>query len=615
MLLFLLCACLSGIMLVTIDILSYCQKRSGWTRFASTFILFYAQIIASEFLLGSVSLLYQLSLVVLNLLVSLLLLYVLAQKYGRKVFIKYWKNLKQTPGNFITTAKSDPLWSVLLAMGVGLVIWIIFLGIIFPVTDFDGNSYHMTYVAEFIQSHNFYDQATSLVWLTGYPKGGEFIQLWTVAIAHNDMLVDLTQVPFLALGVYALYSVALALGAQKKNARFASLLFLFLPIVINQLKTSYVDVMLCSLFFAGLAMVVRKKQNKLDYVLIGIIFSMLISVKSTGFLFVFVLLPILFWNLYLRYGKKIRGYGQPLMLMIMPTFFGLYWYVKNYILYHSPIYPFGFQAAGINIFPGISFQKFGADAIAQTSLPHSALGRIWYVWTEQKDWYGCLYNYDTNYAGLGPIWFVILIPAFIIAFYIAFKRRSHIYMAVVATIAFLFLIYPSDYYSRYTMFVTSLGILSLGLVLSNISRMGANLVKGLTIVLAVSVIGTNFVLCNFPPLTVKDQLVSVLHGSQRGVVYANLPGKAFTFIESKEVGGDTIAYSSKPYFIYPLWKPDYSNRVIFIPSSSESGWYKSVSQQRVKYVFVTVDSKERKWASHRMKNIYKDDMYEIYQAS
>lgn len=610
-----LCALLSIYMLIVIDIGSFAFRRTGWSRFASSFLLFYAQIISTEFLLGLCSFLKNWSLFLLNALITTGILYLLYRRHGRKLFRQYDASLRKIVAHGIKLVIKDPFWLVILLLALVCIGWVVFLGIIFPVTDFDGNSYHLTYIGYLVQNHNLFDAPTSLGWLTGYPKGGEFIAAWSVLIAHNDMFADLSQLPFLLLGIYALYEAAVTLGADKRHARFIALLYVFIPVVLNQLKTTYVDVMLCSLFFAGLTMVIRRKLTKLDLILIGIIFSLTLSMKSTGLLFIIAFLPLLIRNLYREHGKKIKRYLQPATLIAAPMVFGAYWYIKNLILYHTPLYPFGYKIGGITLFPGLDLKQFIEGAITGTSLPHSGLQRIWYVWTEQKDWFGCMYNYDTNYAGLGPIWFVILIPAVLISFYFAVRKRNYLLLAVMATVLGLFAIYPADYYARYTMFIVSIGTIALGFALSNIGRYTARFIKLAVVFLVLYVIATNYTLCNFAPIMAYDQLKSIVHGSKRGVVYNNLPGTAFVFLEGHIKPGQTVIYDSSPYFIYPLWTPDFSDRVLYISAPSSVQWYDKVAQQHVNYVFTTVYSREHPWAAEHYKSIYKDEMYEIFQVN
>lgn len=610
---------LSLSMIISLDIISFGLKRKGFLRFLSTFLFFFGQVITTEFILGALSILTSWSLVLVNVAAICLVIWMIRRKFGIKVFATYKQNLLQSIKDSWKTLRSDPLWMVLGILALLFIIWVIFLGIIFPATDFDGNSYHLTYLAQVMQTHSIHDVASSLPWLPGYPKGGEFIQLWSTVIIKRDFFTDLAQIPFLVLAVYSLYQIAVLLKVKKNHARFAGLLFVFLPIVLNQLKTTYVDVMLTSLFFASLAVLLQKKLSKLDLVLLGALFSLLISVKSTGFLFVAIVAPLLLWKLYVYRrtspGSFIYNYIKPLLLVAVPTIFGLYWYIKNYVLYGSPIYPFGFKIAGISIFPGKTFQEFAASSVSQlTVLPKGCAQRIWFVWTEQKDWFGCLYNYDANYTGLGPVWFILLIPAFIMSLYFAAKKKNWYYFAFAAIILGVFAVYPANYYSRYTLFITGLGIVALGLTLTYLHDRFTNFIKVIAVILSISVIATNFVLCNFAPIVVKNQLKSLKNGSSRGTMYENIPGPAFTFLEARVKPGELVVYDSKPYFIYPLWRGDYLNKVAYIKSPNKEEWLKELKNQGVDYVFVAY-GKERQWAEGSLKSIYKDDMYEIFQTN
>jgi len=613
-------AVISVFVLLSTDILSLSLKRRGWQRFTSTFFLFYAQIILSEFILGLLSWLTSLNLIIFNILLSLAILIFSRMVYKNSVFRDYLSANKKLPQKLWENVRNDRPFLVLLVIFIALLLWILFLGTIFPVTDFDGNSYHLTFIGYSMQNHNIFDVQTSLQWLKGYPKGGELIEMWNIIIAKNDMFVDLVQVPFMFLGVFSLYKICTALGVKKRDARFVSLLFIFIPIVLNQLKTTYVDVMLCSLFLASLAVVVKEKLSKLDLVILGIIYSLLLSVKFTGFIFILASIPFLVKFLYESNGRKIHdglsNYAIQLSLVFSPIIFGVYWYVKNYILYGSPLYPFGLKLSGFTIFPGKTFQEFAASAVSSISaLPHGYFQKIWFVWTEQKAWYGCLYNYDTNFAGLGPIWFIVLLPAIIVSIYFAIKKKNFLYMGLTSVVILTYLIYPTNYYPRYTMFISALGIYSLGLVFIYLDQRVRNFVKIVVILLAIFVVETNFTLCNFSPNIVIDQIGSLRTGNSRGVAFTNTIGYAYVYLENTIKPNETVAYDSSPYFIYPLWKPNFSDKVIYVPAANQEQWYKGLKEKNVKYIFIDIGSKQYKWLepTNKFTIIYKDNQYEIYR--
>jgi hypothetical protein len=478
----------------------------------------------------------------------------------------------------------------------------------------------MTFIANVMQYGNFYDHPTSLAWLNGYPKGGEFLGLWSVVLLRSDVLADMVQIPFAIFGIYALYSVAVSLGAKKDHARFAALLFLFVPVVINQLKTTYVDVMLVTLFFGGLALLLAKKLNKFDYVLLGIVFSLLLSMKSTGALFIAGLSLLLLYRLLHTGAVHKDGWLKKLLLpfvyIIPPMFFGLYWYIKNLVVYGSPIYPFGFKFLGHSIFPGKTFQEFAADAVNQsTILPHGCFNRIWFVWTEQKDWFGCMYNYDTNYAGLGPIWFVLLMPAILVTLYLAIRKKSWLLMGVSAIFWGLFAIYPINYYSRYTLFVVGAGIYSLAIVMGLLSKVGVRVVRFLALILTLAVLFSNLALCNYPFGTVRQQLVDVARGTHPSEAFDNAGWTAFNTVDRLSQKNDVVAYDSAPYFIYPLWRADFTNNVIYISSRNEADWATQVRSKHVRFYLATLQSREHAWllASSNFTSIHKDELYEVFE--
>ncbi len=618
---FLLWVVLSFSIILSFDILSFSLARKGWRRFISTFVLFYAQVISTEFILGMLSLLTRLNLVLLNVLIATVIFLLVRQKYGSNVYSRYIRDFIRIGKGWIRGIKEDGWFLALLILALGIGAWVMFLGLLFPVIDVDGNAYHMTFIINAIQTHSIASLPTSIPWLAGYPKGGELIQMWNVIVPYNEALADLAQLPFLVLGVVSLYELALRVGVNKRDAKFGSLLLVFLPIVINQAKTTYVDIIFCSLFLAALAMSVRKKPSNLDLVLIGIIFSLLISVKSTGLLLVAATLPFLLLNIVTFKKRKLvlsyKKYGTRLLLVGLPMIFGFYWYVKNFVTYKTPLYPFGLQALGFQIFPGQSFNEFIAHAFSNFSvMPEGSLQRLWFVWTEQKDWFGCLYNYDSTFSGLGPIWFVLLLPSILVGIIIAVKKRNYLFLALSTVLLVVFMAYPANYYTRYIIFIVAVGILAFGLVCSYLGDGARTVARLVAVLLVINVIATTFTLCNFTPKVIRDQLNSDRAHNPRGsVAYQNSIGTAYLFIQNRVQPGEKVAYDSSPYYVYPLWRSDYSNKVLYIQAKDSTEWYSKVKTQGVRYIFTSNSSKEHKWIQrdNAYKSIYKDVMYEVYE--
>ncbi len=618
--LFLVWMALTCAIILSSDIISHVLRLRGWHRFFSTFFIFYFQVIATEFVLGILGILNGSSILILNTCISTLIFLSVYYYKGSALYRKYAIESVSRIKFFVDEIKSDYFFLILLLLSISIISWVIFLGIIFPVTDVDGNSYHMTFIAQSIQNQNIFDAPTSISWLAGYPKGGELIQLWNVLIPNSEALADLAQVPFLFLGVVSLYALSLRIGAQKKDARFVALLFIFLPIVINQAKSTYVDVMLSALFIAALAMVTKIKPSRVDLVIIGIIFSLLISIKYTGLLFVIASIPFLIYSTFDRKvgaALNLHRLLTSLLIVAVPMLFGVYWYIKNLIVFGTPLSPFGLKIAGIDIFEGKTFQDFISTAFSNSSvLPSGSIEKIWFVWTEQSDWFGCLYNYDSTFSGLGPIWFVLLIPSAMVGVVTGLKKRNYILLSLMAMMAIVFFLYPANYYPRYVIFIVAVGIISLGFVLSNSGTRFGGFVRVIALLLSFITIGTSFTLCNFTPSVIKNQVHSIRAGDMRsGKIYEDTIGKSFLFLQNEIKPGETVVYDSSPYYIYPLWRPDHSNKVLYISSGSKEEWSKKLNQVGAKYVFTSVASKENKWIleDQAFDNIYRDKNYEVYK--
>src|SRR5216683_1654984 len=146
--LFILWALLSVFIVFCLDLFSFTASRTGWRRFVGTFVLFYAQVIFSEFAVGLLGQLTGLNLVVVNLLISGALLLYLHHRHGPPIYRQYLASIRRFINSWVQSIRGDHLFIALLALAVAISGWVLLLGILLPVTDFDGNSYHMTFIAQ-----------------------------------------------------------------------------------------------------------------------------------------------------------------------------------------------------------------------------------------------------------------------------------------------------------------------------------------------------------------------------------------------------------------------------------------------------------------------------------
>lgn len=177
---------------------------------------------------------------------------------------------------------------------------------------------------------------------------GEFINLQAVnpyeyypGSSHSFMI------PFLYAGIpnlfgllswIVLFIVAKKLGDTFGLSKSMSIIFAAsictTTSVIRTIGDQSIDKWLCSWFILSIILLEKPKRNWTWSLLIGFTLGMLIGTKYSGPLF---LLP-----LFIVYGKTLLSYLYPMRFIsagIMFTIFGLFWYIRNFIVKGNPFYP------------------------------------------------------------------------------------------------------------------------------------------------------------------------------------------------------------------------------------------------------------------------------------
>jgi hypothetical protein len=125
-----------------------------------------------------------------------------------------------------------------------------------------------------------------------------------------------------------------------------ALTFCTLNGVVRWVNAVSIDVWVAVFFVLSLILLEQPKKSLLYFFKLGCVVGMLVGSKYTALLFVCVLV-----GLYLRNILKILTLSRFLVFLLPFSFFGVFWYVRNYISTHNPFYPLdvvGFK--GTNLF-------------------------------------------------------------------------------------------------------------------------------------------------------------------------------------------------------------------------------------------------------------------------
>ena len=237
----------------------YSHAYSFIDRLLGAFVLGISQIILTEVALGFALQLVSLHLFLLNIVVSTGIL--IFAGISREELLKQFKEAGKSLADFFNLVFRHKILSIILVLSVVQVCWWAFQAWLFPPYAYDAMVYHLPKVAHILQINGIEEFATGSIWVNMPPFNIELLFLWNVIFLGNDILVNGTQIVFALFAVLAIYGIARKVGIGPRNASFA-MIFLFVPIVIQQATTSYIDLAVSAMFVIAVNFMLLKDRPK-----------------------------------------------------------------------------------------------------------------------------------------------------------------------------------------------------------------------------------------------------------------------------------------------------------------------------------------------------------------
>ena len=154
--------------------------------------------------------------------------------------------------------------------------------------------------------------------------------------SHSTKWIDLTQFLVALSCAAAIFSLARMLKQDINVSIFVSLLFLFVPIVITQSGSNYIDLTVCLFFLLALYFNCQFYWDgrKMYLILSGVATGLLVGTKYHMLPLAGVLQLLIFPRLF-REKKILRG----ILYASVVAAFGGIWYFRNFLLLGNPIFP------------------------------------------------------------------------------------------------------------------------------------------------------------------------------------------------------------------------------------------------------------------------------------
>jgi hypothetical protein len=321
-----------------------------------------------------------------------------------------------------------------------------------PLTLYDSLSYHLYFAARWVQDHQigiiptpFSDVAQAYA-----PGNGELFFAWLMLPFNGDLLARAGQLPFALLGALCLYCIGRRLGCRESHAVYPAVFFLLSRPVAEQMVGANVDLICAAGFLASIyfVMAAAERDRTADWLLFGVSAGLYLGTKYVALVYVPVLLLLVFAR-----GPRRRS------LWALPgiAVFGAPWYLRNWVVAGSPIYPASLTLGGVTVAHGAFTRAAMFNTIFHTANPG-------------------LFPAMAAHA-LGPALFVVWLPCAIAGWAVMFRRGWWPYGAMALTpllmVPLYWFAFPVNIDSRFLMPAVGPSLLPLAFLFSRDRRWNA----------------------------------------------------------------------------------------------------------------------------------------------
>lgn len=338
----------------------------------SLFILYLAQIIVIEQVLGLLGVLNLMNVILVSL--SVFLIISLLTKDNVSAY---------RPLGAIEAIRGV-ITNKILYLGLCIIIGFgcvkILINLCNPPFGWDSLNYHFTFAVEWLKSQNLNipivvsdDPSPSY-----YPLNGSLFYFWLMLPLKNVFLADVGQVPFYVLGALALYGIGRKIGLEKEHSVYGVSLFLLIPNFFKQLQIAYVDVMVAALFLVCVYFLILLSDvfSWQNVIIFSTSTGLLLGLKTISLPYS-LLLIVPFVYLCFQHVQKLYFLFYLLLGILI---LGSFSYIRNCLETGNPLYPLDFVLLGKTIFRGVmDFHAYSArfelkDYSLEKILFHEGLG-------------------------------------------------------------------------------------------------------------------------------------------------------------------------------------------------------------------------------------------------
>lgn len=465
----------------------------------------------------------------------------------------------------------------------------------------DTLSYHLPKVAEWIRAGALVVFETPID-RTYWPGGFELLQAWSALFPHHDFAIELAGVGYWVLACLAVGSLARTLGLSVRDSRAAALVYGATPACLQHATTCKNDLPIAALALLLFALVLdgheRWTRPRRRLLLIASILAVGAGTKPT---LVFVLPGVAFMALggALR-RRSIRGFlarevGAPgpvaaACLLATGGLLAGYWFLRNGLLFGNPFHPAEPRIFGEYLFgaPASDWERQGVFLSSNAFVENAR------AFVSQKIFDREAFHFSlTDMTGWGWFAFACGWPAVVVGISLSTRFRWLVGGFLVSLATVLASVVSDPWHMRFALWFPAVFAIGFFLVLRRLpTRRGRAALGSLAAVCIVLNLLGSLDVGGLAPADWSRMAGLPLgerSSARLGLFFGTRFQDALDRLPEDEPLGYTTNYNG---FIYPLYGPDFTRDVRYVPLSDDSDLAREMKERGVRWLFASLPPPE-----------------------
>jgi hypothetical protein len=324
----------------------------------------------------------------------------------------------------------------------------------------DVTHYHLVPPTDWVSEGRIasHDWADGRAW---WPQGHGLLAAWWMTPTRSLHLAIWAELHWVLLAWAAIWAWARQIGGSVRDAWLAVALSTAVPILWAQATSGLNDLAVAALLLAALAPLLRPRCSAANLALSAVALLIALGVKSTFIPLAPPTVVLLIFRAVKLKSPRRQQLARWITLLLLALLLGGFWYARNAVAWHNPLYPSGLRLGSFHPLAGqpIIEQNAGHVSLAQLKMNLADL-----LWEKMWDRHDFVSGQTENGAGFGAPAAALGLAAAVGLAFLRPTARPAIAVLLATTLLLCACVHPDIFIGRFFMFLPLAAVVFIALI-------------------------------------------------------------------------------------------------------------------------------------------------------